>query len=161
VLRKDLIIVIIATFCLTTAFFYIISVRDSVRNLTTDGNTTDNQIYHEPKTVIVCQNITLVPGNSSIPDADIEGYRYVSIFVAYSNPYVNDATLVCSPSCSNITGLTDGMGHSYYTEFKLTSKTRHATLVSTDIAMGAPSIRFSANIVSEAVELTLVVYCYN
>lgn len=85
----------------------------------------------------------------------------MSLFVAYSNPYANDVTLVCSPTCLNITALTDGTGHSYYTEFKLRSMTRYATLVSTGIEFGAPNVTFSANIISNTVELTLVAYCYN
>ncbi len=160
-MRKDLVLVIIATVCLTTAFFYMTSVKDLLRNSTTNGNTTNDQTNNGYKTIIVCQNITLTPDNCSIPDANIEGYRYASIFVAYSNPYANDATLICSPCCSNITALTDGMEHSYYTSFKLKSMTRYATLVSTDFVMGAPSIRFGANLISEIIEITLVVYCYN
>ena len=160
-MRKDIVIAVGFTFFLALGFFVVIQ-TGNLPNVTNSPNETNSSTGHEPKTVVVCQNLTLSPSNSSsIPSANVEGYRYVSIFVAYSRPYIDDATLICSPSCLNITSKTDGLGHIFCTEFQLHGHTNYASLVSTNVMLGSPYLSFNVQMVSETVELTIVLYCYN
>lgn len=162
--RKDLVIAIVVTFCITAALFTIILVRnpsETGEEATKNVHVTNWPTQPEPKTIVVCQNLTVTPDNFSIPDVYVEGYRYGSIFVAYSRPYVDDAVLVCCPSCFNITGRTDGMNHVYCTELKLHGYTSYGSVVSTNIALGAPYLHLSVEMPSDSAELTIAIYCYN
>jgi hypothetical protein len=155
--RKDIVIAVslACVLALALALFVVIQTRNPLSG-------TNSSTELEPKTVVVCQNLTLSPDNSSlIPSVNVEGYRYASIFVEYSNPYANEATLICSPSCTNITGKTDGMGHTFSTEFRLSGRTDDASLVSTNVMPGSPYLSFSVNMVSDTIKLTIVLYCYN
>ena len=120
----------------------------------------------EPKTIVVCQNLTLTAPwdyDHIFATANVEGYRYVSIFVAYYRPYFNDGYILCQPSAQNITsGYEGGQAGVFHTRsiwYQLTIEWVHRSSIGFEV--GAPNLAFRIWLPTDSIELTIVLYCYN
>lgn len=129
---------------------------DPTRNV----NITNWSTQPEPKTIVVCQNLTLITSGRVFANVSLEGYRYVSIFVWY---YVYDYgdVLYCCPSCLGIAGyLPDAYGNIYGRQLNLVPSS--TSLTTTNLIVGAPNLCFiTDSFPAHSVQLTIVLYCYN
>jgi hypothetical protein len=131
---------------------------------TKNVNVTNWPIQPTPKTIIVCQNYTVTytsPQQSYwLPFMpDIEGYRFVSVFVAGCKSGDNSAIVRCSASCMNITSSTSFCSLSIGGSINPSPYWENA--VATNLEAGSSNMGFVVYINAGSVELTIVLYCYN
>lgn len=129
---------------------------DSTKNV----NVTNWPETLEPKTIIVCQNLTVITNASGyyfpFAEIDVAPFSHVSIFVTYKNDnWVRK--LYYASTCLGISG--------EYSEYRVIQLDKHNwwyETAATDLAIGGSFVSF--RLFTEAAgstELTIVLYCYN
>ena len=138
------------------------TIGDPTRNVTVTNWPTEP----EPKTIVACENYTIIGelGTVLLPFiVDIEGYRYVSIFVSFVMTGAGFTDMYCVPSCANLTGWQgDESLHEHWRWFKFTAHGEWFTAVTTCFEVGAPYLGFRIYVPEGSIiEFTIVVYCYD
>jgi len=181
-LKKKYVLVFALAFCLTLTLFIAVSTGyDPWVDQDEDGDVDSNDLcllageygssgdptknvnvtnwptQPEPKTIIVCENYTLSSCDVMLPFvADVEGYQYFSMFVAWYRPYENAATAYAQASISNMTGASSAASVNLTPSSSGWESDGHMHNV-----ISAPNLRFRVVVPNDSVEFTLVLYCYN
>jgi hypothetical protein len=142
----------------------------NVTNFPTEMNVTivNWQIKPEPKTIIVFENYTVTSTGDDgkyIAFVNVEGYKYVSIFVAYYRPYTDSVGIECYPSCLNITsGYSCEPPAGTFHSAAITTG-QNSTLWGyrcyTGFEVRAPYLGIKVYVHNDSVELSIVLYLYN
>lgn len=117
----------------------------------------------EPKTIVVCENYTATASSNFLPfSAEVEGYKYVSIFASYQRTTANTAYLMVFLRVQNLTAYYNGQREIIGKIFTMeTTGTQWETRVFPQYPVTAPYLDFKVSIPNDILKLTIVLYCYN
>jgi hypothetical protein len=188
--KRDILIAILTTFCLTATLFMILPTRssspydpwldtndDGVINIrevtdailhfqasgdpTKNVNVTNFPTLLQPKAMGVCANYT-VSSDGFLPfSVDMTGYQYISIFLYYRDSTIS-AYLDCLPCCFGIAG--DTIDNPPYPNLARTLPINPGiqTYSTINFKPCAPYLEFRVRgITSGSAVITIVVYCFN